>query len=294
MIRYRKSWSGILFDVFNHSFLVLLCITMLYPFYYALVASISEPSLVLRSRGLLFWPKGINFGAYRQVLQNPIIGKAYLNTIFYVTAGTSINIVLTAFGAYALSRKHLWGREFIMMVIVFTMFFSGGLIPQFLLVKRLGMIDTRWALLLPTAINTYNLIIMRTGFSSIPDSLEESAKIDGANDFTILFRIYIPIALPTLAVMILFYAVGHWNAWFWAMVYLRNRALYPLQLILREILISADVSSMLTDIAMVDQIPLSFIIKYAAIIITMAPITILYPFLQKYFIKGIMIGSLKG
>ena len=293
-MQHGKNWGDILFYIFNYLFLTLLCFTMLYPFYYALVASVSNPYVVLKSRGLLFWPRGINFENYRHVFRNPIIGRAYLNTIFYVIAGTLINIILTAFGAYALSRKHLWGREFMMLIIVFTMFFSGGLIPQFLLVKRLGLIDTRWALLLPTAINTYNLIIMRTGFSSIPDSLEESAKLDGANDFIILFRIYFPVALPTIAVMILFYAVGHWNAWFWAMVYLRNRALYPLQLILREILIAADVSSMVTDVSMVDQIPLLFTIKYAAIIITMAPITILYPFLQKYFIKGIMIGSLKG
>lgn len=293
-MQHGKNWGDILFYIFNYLFLTLLCFTMLYPFYYALVASVSNPYVVLKSRGLLFWPRGINFENYRHVFRNPIIGRAYLNTIFYVIAGTLINIILTAFGAYALSRKHLWGREFIMLIIVFTMFFSGGLIPQFLLVKRLGLVDTRWALLLPTAINTYNLIIMRTGFSSIPDSLEESAKIDGANDFIILFRIYFPVALPTIAVMILFYAVGHWNAWFWAMVYLRNRALYPLQLILREILIASDVSSLLTGMLVTDQIPLSFTIKYAAIIITMAPITILYPFLQRYFIKGIMIGSLKG
>lgn len=292
-MRYRRSVANIIFDIGNHCFLIALCFVTLYPFYYVLVASLSDPSVVAQSRGILFWPEGLNFDAYRRVFANPIIGNAYTNTLIYVSAGTAINILLTSFAAYALSRKGLWGRRGIMLFIVFTMFFSGGLIPTYLLVRSLGLIDTRWALLLPSAINTFNFIVMRTAFAAIPESMEESAKIDGANDFTILFRIYLPLAFPVVAVMILFYAVQHWNSWFPALIYLRSRDLYPLQLILREILIASDVGSMTTDVLRSDAEPIGYTIKYATIIITMLPITVLYPFLQRYFVKGVLIGSLK-
>jgi putative aldouronate transport system permease protein len=175
------------------------------------------------------------------------------------------------------------------------MFFSGGLIPLYLLVRSIGLLNSRWALLLSHGIITFNFIIMRTGFAAMPDSLEESAKLDGANDFLILFRIYFPLALPVIAVMVLYYGVYHWNSWFWAMVYLRDRGLYPLQLILREILIANDMSNMMSagDLG-ADEEPIGLTIQYATIIITMAPITALYPFLQRYFVKGMLIGSIKG
>jgi putative aldouronate transport system permease protein len=290
----NRSFGSKVFDVFNHFLLVFMCFVMLYPFYYVLVASVSNPTVVATARGLLFWPKGFTLSSYERVLSNPIIGTAYGNTLFYVIVGTTLNMILTTFAAYSLSRRHLWGRSIVSALMVFTMFFSGGLIPRFLLVRNLGLLNTRWSLILPTAINTFNFIIMRTAFASMSESLEESAKLDGANDFTILFRIYVPLAKPVMAVMVLFYAVGHWNAWFWAMVYLRDRALYPLQLILREILIANDMSAMVTDVSVMDQEPIGLTIQYATIIITMLPITVLYPFLQKYFVKGMMIGSLKG
>jgi putative aldouronate transport system permease protein len=181
----------------------------------------------------------------------------------------------------------------IMMLIVFTMFFSGGLIPNYLLVSELGMLNTRWALIIPGAISTYNLIIMRTSFQGIPASLEESAKIDGANDFTILFRIILPLSLPIVSVMILFYGVSHWNAWFNALLYLRDRDLYPLQLVLREILITNSTDSMTTGASDIDKALISETIKYAAIIVATVPVLFLYPFLQKYFVKGVMIGAVK-
>ena len=270
MVRRYNSLSGRIFDFFNHIILFVICLLMVYPFWYVLAASVTNPEVVATARGALLWPVGWNFGAYRRVFENPIILTSYLNTLIYVVGGTSINLLLTSFAAYALSRRHLWGRFLITKLIVFTMFFSGGLI-------------------------TFNFIIMRTGFATMPDSLEESAKLDGANDFSILFRIYLPVALPIVAVMLLFYGVYHWNSWFWAMVYLRDRGLYPLQLILREILIASDMSSMMSvaDLAD-DEEPIGLTIQYATIIITMAPITVLYPFLQRYFVRGLLIGSIKG
>lgn len=295
MSRRYNTIGGRIFDASNYIFLGLLCITMLYPFWYVLVASVSSPRVVAVARGSLIWPEGFTFGAYKRVFENPIISISYMNTLIYVVGGTTINIILTSFAAYALSRNHLWGRFLIMRLIVFTMFFSGGLIPLYLLVKNIGLLNSRWALLLSHGIITFNFIIMRTGFATMPASLEESAKLDGANDFTILFRIYFPLALPVVAVMVLYYGVYHWNSWFWAMVYLRDRALYPLQLILREILIASDMSKMLgpSDIG-ADEEPIGLTIQYATIIITMAPITFLYPFLQRYFVKGALIGSIKG
>jgi len=178
-------------------------------------------------------------------------------------------------------------------MIVVTMFFQGGLIPTYLLVSNLGLVDTPWAMIIPGAINTWNLIIMRTSFQAVPASLEESAKIDGANEWTIMWRIILPLSIPVMAVMVLFYAVGHWNAWFNAMIYLRDRNLYPLQLILREILITNSTDSMMTNASGVDKMPISETIKYATIMVATIPILVLYPFLQKYFVKGVMIGALK-
>lgn len=182
----------------------------------------------------------------------------------------------------------------IMFLIVFTMFFNGGLIPTYLLVNNLGLLDSRWALIIPSAMSAYNLIIMRTSFQGIPVSLEESAKLDGANDFTVLFRIVLPLSMPVVAVMILFYGVGHWNSWFNALIYLRTRDLYPLQLILREILITNSTDSMMTGVGGADKMPIGETIKYATIIVATIPILLLYPFLQKYFVKGVMIGAIKG
>lgn len=222
-----------------------------------------------------------------------MIITSYLNTFFYVVVGTTVNILLTSLGAYALSRKNVKWKNFIMFMIVFTMFFEGGLIPLYLLVSELNMIDTRWALIFPTAVSAFNLIIMRTAFQGIPDSLEESARIDGANDFTILFRIILPLSLPVVAVMILFYGVYHWNSWFHAMIFQQDRELFPVQLILREILIANDTNSMTTGVSAVDAMPIGETVKYATIVVATLPILCLYPFLQKYFVKGVMIGGIK-
>lgn len=290
----KRSFGERLFDITNVVFMIVLSIVTLYPFLYVFFASLSDPTWLVKVRGIILYPHGVTFVAYKMVFQNPAILTGYANTLFYVVVGTSLNILMTSLGAYALSRQNVMWKNPIMFCIVFTMFFNGGLIPTFLLVNNLGMLDSRWALIIPVAMSAYNLIIMRTAFQGVPVSLEESAKLDGANDFTVLFRIILPLSMPVIAVMILFYGVGHWNAWFNALIYIRTRDLYPLQLILREILITNSTDSMMTGVGGGDKMPVGETIKYATIIIATVPVLCLYPFLQKYFVKGVMIGAIKG
>ncbi|GHT63860.1 ABC transporter permease [Spirochaetia bacterium] len=284
-----------IFRIINVVFLCFLVVVTFYPMFYVLLASISVPSRFVAHRGLLFTPLGLSWASYDAVLKNPNIRVGYINTIIVVAAGTSLSLLLTSLGAYFLSRKGIMLRKFIMMIIVFTMFFSGGIIPFYLTVTRMHLDRSLLALILPVAINTFNLIIMRTAFQSIPPSLEESAKLDGAGHFTILFKIVLPLSVSTVAVIILFYAVQHWNAWFNAMIFLRDRRLFPLQLVLREILVQNDTSGMAAqmnndtgDTRMVAET-----IKYAVIMVATVPILVLYPFLQKYFVKGVMVGAIK-
>lgn len=290
---YKKNWSEALFDWSNVSVLTLLSIATMYPFIYVLFASFSEPTVFIQHRGVLLWPEGWTWESYRLVFANPNIMSGYANTLFYVIVGTTLNLLFTALGAYGLSRKNVMWKNAIMFMIVLTMFFEGGLIPKYILMLNLDLIDSRWALVIPSLISTWNLIVMRTAFQGVPVSLEESARIDGANDFTILFRVIIPLSLPVMAVMVLFYGVTHWNKWFEALIYLRNRELFPLQLILREILIQNSTDSMMTAVSGGDRMPVGETIKYATIIVATVPILLLYPFLQKYFVKGVMIGALK-
>ncbi|RRJ64845.1 carbohydrate ABC transporter permease [Paenibacillus oralis] len=289
----KRSLGETVFSWFNICFMVLLCFLTLYPFIYILFASLSDPAEMARFRGMLFYPLGFSFDAYKAVLENPMVTTGYRNTLFYVTTGTVINLMMTTLGAYALSRRNVYFKNHIMLMIVITMVFSGGLIPSYLLINHLGMLNTPWALLLPGAINSFNLIIMRTAFQGIPASLEESARIDGANDWVVMTRIIIPLSMPVIAVMILWYAVGHWNSYFNALIYLRDRELFPLQLVLREILISNSTDSMMTGAAAGDRLDIGITIKYATIIVSTLPILVLYPFLQKYFVHGVMIGALK-
>ncbi len=299
----KKTVGERIFNCINITFLTILAIACLYPMLYVLFASFSDPIELMKHRGLMLRPLGFTIEGYKLVFKNPSITTGYLNTLFYVTAGTAINLFMTSLGAYVLSRKNVLWKNAIAFMITITMLFSGGLIPFYLLVKSLGMVNTRWALIIPGAISTYNLFVMRTSFASIPDSLEESAKIDGANDFIILFRIILPLSKAVLAVMTLFYAVGHWNAWFNAMIFLRKRELFPLQLILREILIANDMQSMsnlegLVDVSVQANADIVYfarlLVQYCTIIVATLPILFLYPFVQKYFVKGVMIGSLKG
>lgn len=290
---HKKSIGEHIFDLINICFMIVLVIVTLYPFWFVTVASFSSPLSVASNRGLMLTIEGFNIDSYRAVFKNPNIWIGYKNTLIYLVLGTFINMLMTTIGAYGLSRKNLYGRRLIMAFITFTMFFSGGMIPGFLVVKNLGMVDTIWSMVIPGAIGTYFMIIMRTSFEGIPVDFEEAARIDGANDFTIMWKVIIPLSLPTIAVISLFYAVRHWNAYFNALLFLRSRELFPLQIILREILVTNSMNDMLTDIS-VDRQPISETIKYATIIVSTLPILLLYPYLQKYFIKGVLIGGLKG
>jgi putative aldouronate transport system permease protein len=290
----RISFGERLFGVGNAIALTLLMGATSYPLFYVAFASFSDPAAMMAHKGILWGSLGFTLEAYEAVFSNPMILSGYRNTLFVVVVGLAVNLLLTAFGAYALSRKSLRYRRHITLFLVFTMFFGGGMIPFYLTVKGLGITNTLWALILPTAVSAFNLIIMRTSFEGIPDALEESAKMDGANDFLILFRIFLPLSKPVIAVVMLYYGVGHWNSWFNAMIFLQDRALYPLQLILREILIMGDTNAMAEGASSDEVILLSETLKYATIMVATLPILAVYPFLQKYFVKGALIGAVKG
>lgn len=291
----KESPSRKAFNVFNIIFMLCMIVITLYPLLYVVFASLSDSNELMKHSGLLLKPVGFSWAAYKAVFKNPNILQGYKNTIIVLISSVTVSMFLTCLAAYVLSRKNVLFNGIITFIIMFTMFFSGGMIPTYLLVNNLGLTNTYWALILPTAISTYNMIIMRTGFAAIPESLEESAKIDGANHFTILFKIVIPLAKPTMAVIVLYYAVACWNSWFNAMIYLQKRRdLQPLQLILRGILIENDTSNMQDGNVGQDTESIAESIKYAVIVVATLPILAIYPFLQKYFIKGIMIGAVKG
>lgn len=289
----KESFGSKCFNVFNIIFMIFMIIITAYPMLYVAFASVSDSNELMSHSGLLLRPLGFNLKGYTEVFKNPMTLSGFGNTIFYVIAGTAINMVVTTLGAYALSRPQLWIKKYVNLGIVFTMFFSGGLIPAYLLVKDLGLYDTRWALLLPVAVNSWNYMVMRSSFTGFSRSLEEAAKIDGANDFLILFRIALPVFKSTIAVMVLFYAVGHWNSWFQASIYLSSRELYPLQLYLREILILSNTEAMNSGANTGDAYAISETIKYSTVMISTIPILIVYPFLQKYFVNGVMVGAVK-
>ncbi|WP_068786258.1 carbohydrate ABC transporter permease [Paenibacillus phocaensis] len=283
------------FDVMVYLIASAIILIVLYPLVFVVSASFSDPARVLNGEVWLL-PKGVTLEAYNNILHNEQIWIGYRNSILYTVVGTLINIVMTLLAAYPLSRPDLPGRKGLMLIITLTMFFSGGLIPSYLLVKSLGMVDTMWALIIPGAISTYNLIVMRTYFqSSIPWELQEAAHIDGCSNWRLLVSIILPLSKPILAVMVLFYAVGHWNAFFNALIYIRSEHLYPLQLVLREILmISQSTGVDGGNVGMEEKILLSESIKFAVIIVSSLPVLVMYPFVQRHFVKGVMIGSIKG
>lgn len=284
----KRSKGEIVFNIFNILFLTFLSIICLYPIYHVLMASLSESGPLLAHQGLLLWPAGFSWSSYRVIMNYPGIWTGYGNTLFIVLFGTCFSLLITTMAAYPLSRQGFPARNFFMLAITFTMIFNGGLIPRFLVIRDVGLYDSIFSLIIPVTINTTNLIIVRTAFAAIPPSLEESAKIDGANDLIIYARIIVPLAKATLAVIALYYGVAYWNSWFTASIYLRTRTKFPLQLILREILIANDNNQAGTDTELMSEG-----IKYAAIIVSTIPILCVYPFLQKYFVKGVMIGAVK-
>lgn len=279
-----------IFNIINYTLLTIIALVCLYPMWHVLMASFSDPAELMVHSGVLITPRGFSLEGYKAVFQNRNILRGYGNTLFYTIVGTLYSLFLTSLGAYVTSRKNLLLKKFMLPFIVLTMYVNPGMIPDFLLVRELGLYNTRWAIILPTAINTWNLIVMRTAFSQVPAGLEESAKIDGANHWTILWKVIMPVTKATFAVMALYYMVGRWNNWFHAMIYLQDRKKYPLQLFLQEILIAnASVSQDLsTDFNRLDQL-----IKYCTIIIATVPILCIYPFVQRYFVTGVMLGSIK-
>ena len=290
----KRNSDEALFDIIVNVLAALILVVVLYPLLFIVSASISDPALVLNGEVVLL-PKQLTLEAYRNVLQNNQIWNGYGNTILYTAVGTAINLAMTTLAAYPLSRPDLPGRGVIMFFVTLTMFFSGGLIPSYLLVKNLGMVDTMWALIIPGAIATYNLIVMRTYFqSSIPWEIQEAAHIDGCSNWKLLTHVILPLSKPILAVMVLFYAVGHWNSYFNALIYIRTKDLYPLQLVLREILMVSQADAVDSNVGLESKVLLAESIKYVVIIISSLPVLVMYPFVQRHFVKGVMIGSLKG
>jgi putative aldouronate transport system permease protein len=294
----RESREDIVFSLANIVLLAAVMIVVLYPLYYIIIASISDPVLV-NSGQVYLYPRSISFDGYSRVMANGEIWNGYRNTIFYTVLGTLINLAVTIPAAYALSRKDMIGRNGIMAFFTVTMFFSGGLIPTYLVVRSVRLINTFWALLIPGALSVYNLIVSRTYMqSNIPIELQESAKIDGCSNTRLFIRIVLPLSTPIIAVMALFYGVNHWNQYFSALIYISNRNLKPLQLILRDILLQSAymASGVSADSAesMALQAKIAETVKYCVIVVSSLPILAVYPFLQKYFTKGIMLGAIKG
>lgn len=272
--------------------MIVIGIIMLYPMLYELMVSFSDPAQLVRHRGLLIWPLGFDTTAYKLVLSNNQILSGYKNTLFLLVAGLAVNISMTCLGAYCLTRVHVYWHRLMTMFVLITMYFSGGLIPSYLTVRAVGLYNSLWSCIIPGAISTYNMIILRSYFSSIPESLVESVFIDGGGHMTVLFKIFIPLSLPAMAVMVLYYGVGHWNSWFNANLYLQEKAKWPLQLVLRNVLIEGS-NLDLGGTVVADYEMLAKSMKAAMVIVTTLPILAIYPFLQKYFVGGMMIGSLK-
>ncbi|MDR6553065.1 carbohydrate ABC transporter permease [Paenibacillus qinlingensis] len=280
-----------LFDVVLFVSLLGVVVSALYPFVYMIAVSFSGVVPVLKGQVFL-WPKEFNLNTYVSVFEKPEIGRAYLNTILYTVLGTTLSLVVSAAAAYALSKKHMLFHRGFMIMIVITLFFSGGLIPTFLVVKSYHLIDTIWAMILPTLVSSWNLIVMRTFFAGMPQEVEESGKMDGLTDIGIFFRLVLPLSKAILATIGLFYGVAIWNNFFSALLYLRDADLFPLQIIVRNMVLQGQgtgAGNIGGDSMIVDES-----IKYATIIITTVPILMIYPFLQKYFAKGALIGSIKG
>lgn len=294
MRRQYKSVSGWVFDIFNIVLMVLLAFCFLYPFWEQLVLSFSAPVGANRS-GLKLWPVEFAISSYQQVFKSGQIWTSYSNTLFRTIIGTVLTVFVTFCGSFVLCRKDLPGRGFIMGAILFTMFFSGGMIPSYLLIRNLGLMGSRWALILPMATSAWNLIMCRNFISALPDSMEEAALIDGAGPFTIAFRVFFPLSMPIVSVLTLWTAVGHWNAWFDALLYTRSNDMMVLQLYLRSLLIEPIAGGIGGDVLNASTAATTpETVKGATIIVSILPIVCLYPFLQKYFVKGVMVGALKG
>ncbi len=292
----NKTIAYRIFLVFDYILLGAFAIMCLLPVLHVAFASFSDPAWVMSNSGLILRPHGFNIDGYQQVFSNRSLMGSYGNTILYVVASTGIGLLVTVLGAYPLSKKEVLFSNALMLVISFTMLFNGGMVAFYIVVKNIGLLDSRWAVILPTCVSAFNLILVRTAMSAIPKSLEESAMLDGAGPVRIMFQIYLPLIKATMATVILYYAVAHWNSWFNASLFLKDRGKFPLQLILREILIANDTASNATqsgDVAGNADL-YKQLVKYCTIMVATVPVLCFYPFIMKYFEKGVMIGSIKG
>jgi putative aldouronate transport system permease protein len=293
----KLSFSDRLFHVINNIFLTIVLLLVIFPLINVVSQSLSSPNAVITGKVFL-WPVEFTIDAYRRIVTSPDLIGGFKNSFFYTIVGTALNVTLSIMAAYPLSRKDFYGRKFIIGMFVFTMMFSGGLIPSYLLVKNLGMYNTRWALIIPNALAVWNVMIARSFFqNTIPDELYEAAELDGASDIKLIFSVILPLSKPIIAVLTLFYAVDHWNSYFNGLIYLKSKNLLPLQVVLRNILANAQAIEQMADIASEDQIKslaLVEVLKYAIIVFASLPVILLYPLVQKHFVKGVMVGSLKG
>ena len=292
-MKVRRSLGERIFQVFNYIILSALIVVCIYPIWYVVMASFSDSNSLMSHSGLLLAPLDFTVSAYKKVFENPMLLRSYANTLFILVVGVTLNMIMTSLGAYFLSRKNVLFMKPIMLFVVFTMFFEGGIIPFYLNLKDLHLTNSLWGLIIPFMIQTRNMIILRTAFSALPDSLLEPPRIDGAGHITILTKVVLPLSKAMLAVIVLYYGVHIWNSWFWASSILRDRELYPLQVILREILLQNDMSSMSIGGDTGTQDAVSQSIRYATIVVATVPILCVYPFLQKHFAKGTMVGAVK-
>ncbi|MFV0400470.1 MAG: carbohydrate ABC transporter permease [Oscillospiraceae bacterium] len=291
--KIKTSAGDKIFGVFNYLFIGVFSLACVFPLFYVFMYSITPYTDYLTNPVRLF-PPSITLIAYRELFNFPLMKTSYASTLFITIVGTLINVALLCISAYPLSKKHLKGRGITMGLITFTMFFNGGMIPNFLLVKNLGLLDTYWSLILPSAMSAYNLILMRNFVAAIPASLEEAAFIDGANELQILSRIIIPLSTPAIATFTLFHAVGHWNSYFNAILYISSRSKWPLTLLVREMVVESGTGMVQQSATVMEDLAQPFTLKMAIIIFTIVPILLVYPFVQKYFMKGMMLGSVKG
>ena len=293
-LKSRESRGDRIFSGVNVVILLLLCVVTLYPIWYVLCASFTSNTYLISHPGMILWPHEFTLGAYKLALTHPLLISGYKNILIVLFVSLPLNILLTLFTGYFMAAKKVMFKPAIQFLILFTMFFSGGMIPSYLNIRSLGLYNSLFALILPGAVSVYNSIICKTAIEGMPDSLMESAYIDGANDLVILFRIVVPLIKPTLAVLLLYYGVGHWNSWFNASIYLQDNSKLPIQNIMRAILIANSnvLNSAAAENDQVNQFAES--IKYSTIILTTVPVLCIYPFVQKYFVEGVMIGAVKG
>ena len=288
--------SDFILDAVITLILIFAFILTIYPVWYVIVASFATAREVSLSGGLMLWPKEFIIGGYRKVFEDPFIISGFINSVKVLIVSLPLNLILTVFCGYFMACTNMMFKKVIVYMMMFTMYFSGGLIPNYLNIRSLGLMDSFWVLVLPGAVSVYNAIICKTAIEAIPGSLQESAYIDGANDLQVIWKIFIPLLKPTLAVLTLYYGVSHWNSYFNAMIYLNDKQTYPLQLILKEMIVEQDMQGLSSNAFDVvnEQPPSSEMLVAASIVLSMIPVLIAYPFVQRFFIKGVMIGSVKG